>query len=124
MTTPVVGLAANVPWKLLLVDTLMPVAWAGVASGVTVVLPLSGIDVFGVVAEYGDRLAFAHAAGVVDVRNLGGVQRPIEEIYFVYCADEVGVHRGRVRPISNGWLLARLPLLAVGSKVADGAPST
>ena len=47
MTTPVVGLAANVPLKLLLVETLMLVVLAGVASGVTVVSPLSGTEVFG-----------------------------------------------------------------------------
>jgi hypothetical protein len=47
VTTPVAGLTANVPLKLLLVETLMLVVLAGVASGVTVASPLSGTDVFG-----------------------------------------------------------------------------
>jgi hypothetical protein len=36
-------------------------------------------------------LAFTRAASVVDVRNLSGGHRPIEEFYFVYFSDEVGV---------------------------------
>jgi hypothetical protein len=47
VTTPVVGLAANVPLKLLLVETLMLVVLVGAASGVTVVSPLSETDVSG-----------------------------------------------------------------------------
>jgi hypothetical protein len=37
-TTPVVGLATNVPLKLLFVETLILVAPVGAASGVTIVL--------------------------------------------------------------------------------------
>ena len=47
VTTPVVGLAANVPLKLVLVETLMLDVLVGAASGVTVVSVLSGIDVSG-----------------------------------------------------------------------------
>ena len=47
MTTPVVGLAANVPLKLLSVETLMLVVLAGVADGVIVVSPLRLTEVSG-----------------------------------------------------------------------------
>ena len=40
-----------------------------------------------------DRLAFARAASVVDVRNVSRGHRPIEEFYFVYFSDEVRVSR-------------------------------
>ncbi len=45
--TPVVGLATNVPLKLLLVETLMLGALVGAASGVTVVFAPTATVVFG-----------------------------------------------------------------------------
>ena len=36
-------------------------------------------------------MAFAHAARVVDVRNVSGAHRRAEEFYFVYFSHEVGV---------------------------------
>jgi hypothetical protein len=47
VTTPVVELAANVPLKLVLVETLMFVVLVGAASGITVLSVLSRTDVFG-----------------------------------------------------------------------------
>jgi hypothetical protein len=38
-------------------------------------------------------LAFARAACVVDVRHLKGRYRSIEQFYFVYFSNKVGVSR-------------------------------
>ena|SRR6266436_7915403 len=46
-TTPVAGLASSVPLKVVDVETVMAVVLIGVASGVTVVLELSDVDVSG-----------------------------------------------------------------------------